>query len=120
MATRPLGSDTITLRVPTETVDTVDNTTYFTYADGAEIKNCNVQAFLMTQKFQEEFTIERESTRTFFRVFAPWTDETALITDKYRLLFRGVEYEVHALIGKWQHFSGKHNHVGFLIKLRIG
>lgn len=120
MPSRPLGSDTITIRVPTQTVDPRDNTVYYSFTDGAVIQGCNFQAFLMTEKFQEEFTVERETTRTFFRVFVPARPETAVITDKYRILFEGVEYEVHALLGKWRHFSGQENHYAFLVKRRIG
>lgn len=116
---RPLGSDTVTLRPPTVTTDTVDNTVYYTYADGAVIENCNFQPFLMTEKFQEEFTLERESSRTFFRVFAPHNADTAAITEKYQIKFQGDIYEVHALIGKWRFFSGSNNHIAFLCKRRL-
>jgi hypothetical protein len=116
--TRPLGNDTITLLVPTATVDSRDNTTYYTYTDGAIVTGCSFQPFLMTEKFQEEFTLERESSRTFFRVFMPATDDTLLVTDKYRIRFDGVIYEVHAQAGEWRHFSGRLNHVAFLCKRR--
>lgn len=117
--TRPLGNDTITLLVPTETVDTRDNTRYYTYTPGATVYNCSFQPFLMTEKFQEEFTTERESSRTFFRVFAPATPEVLAVTEKYQILFDGVVYEVHAVAGRWRHPSGTLNHVAFLCKLRL-
>lgn len=120
MPSWPLGSDTITLRVPTIVVDPTDNTNYYRYANGATVQNCSFQPFLMTEKFQEEFTIERESTRAFFRVFMPVTPETEAVTSTYRIVFDGDEYEVHSLIGKWRDFSGLKDHVAFLVKRRVG
>jgi hypothetical protein len=119
MPTRPLGPHTITILVPTEVVDTRDNTVYFEYVDGATVRNCNVQAFLPTEKFQEEFTTEREGARTFYRVYAPTNPYTLAIDDTYRLRHKGVIYEVHSLSGVWEHFSGASNHVAFLIKRRV-
>ena len=115
-----LGSDTITLRVPTLTVDSRDSTNYYTYSDGAVIRRCSFQPFLMTEKFQEENTNEREYTRTFYRVFVPWTTETEQINDTYRIVFEGYEYEVHALIGKWRRLNGSKHHIAFLCKRRKG
>lgn len=120
MPTRPLGPDTITIRVPVITVDTRDNTSYYDYVDGATIAHCSFQPFLMTEKFQEEFTVERQTTRTFYRVFVPVLPETLEITETYRIIFDGVEYQVHAVPGSWRHFSGKRNHIAFLVNLRIG
>lgn len=117
---RPLSGDTITLLVPSVVVDSRDNTRYYTHSPGATIKGCSFQPFLMTEKFQEEFTTERESTRTFYRVFVPWTADTALITEKYRILFEGEEFEVHAMIGKWRDFRRNQDHIAFLVKKRIG
>lgn len=115
-----LGLDTITLLVPTITVDSRDNTNYYTYIQGGVIRNCNVQPFLMTEKFQEEFTTEREGARTYYRVFAPWTPETEQVNDRYKILFAGVEYDVHSLAGRWQDFRGMKNHIAFLIKRIVG
>lgn len=119
MPSRPLGSDTITIRVPTLVHGSRGDMTY-EYADGAVIRACNFQPFIPSEKFQEEFTNERETTRTFYRLYVPWTTETEQITDRYRILFEGVEYEVHALTGKWKHFSGKKNHIAIMLKERIG
>lgn len=115
-----LGSDTITIRVPTLTVDARDNTNYTTYTDGATVRNCSFQPFLMTEKFQEENTVEREYTRTFYRVFVPWNTSTEQITDTYRIVHDDIEYEVHALIGKWKRLSGQKHHIAFLVKRRVG
>lgn len=114
----PLGHDTILLRPWTAVVEARGNTKYYEYSDGATVRHCNFQPFLMTEKFQEEFTIERESSRTFYRVFAPVTPETLLIDEKYHIVFEGVEYEVHAVPGEWRYFSGRKNHIAFLCKLR--
>lgn len=117
---RPLGPDTILLREPTIVVDSDDGTTYYEYSDGASIRNCYFQPFLMTEKFQEESTLERESSRTFFRVFVPWTSETEQILDTWRIVFEGTEYEVHAQEGRWRDFRGQKNHIAFLVKQRTG
>lgn len=119
MPTRPLGPHTITILDPVETIDTRDNTVTYTYATGATVKGCNVQAYLMTEKFQEEFTTEREGARAFYRVFAPTNAYTLAVTDKHRISFKGAVYEVHSLSGVWEHFSGASNHVAFLIKRRV-
>lgn len=115
---RPLGSDTIILQPPTEVVDTRDNTTYWTWADGATVRNCSFQPYLLTEKFQEEFTLERESSRTFCRVFVPVNDDTLLINEQYRIVFQGEQYEVHAITGEWRAFSGRKDHIAFLVKRR--
>lgn len=120
MPSRPLGPHTVYLMPPVLNVDTVGNTTYYTYPDLVEVRNSFFQPFLMTEKFQEEFTNERETTRTFYRVFVPWNSVTELITDEYRITFKGSVYEVHALIGEWSHFSGEQNHIAFLVKRREG
>lgn len=120
MPSRPLGSDTVTIRVPTTTIDPNDNTRYFSYADGATIQGCNIQPFLTTEKFQEEFTLEREATRTFFRLFMPISLETLAVDDTYRIVFQDIEYEIHAIPGEWRHFDGRKNHIAVLIKRRKG
>lgn len=120
MRHRRLGSDTITIRVPTLVSDTRDNTGYYEYEDGSVIRGCSFQPFLMTEKFQEEFTSERDATRTFYRVFVPWNTETEQITDKHRILFEGIEYEVHALRGQWRKLNGEKHHIAFLVKKRAG
>lgn len=117
---RPLGSDTITIRVPTKVVNVRDGSTSYSYANGAVIEDCSFQPYLMTEKFQEEFTLERESSRNFFRLFLPWTDVTEALTSEYRILFEGVEYEIHSEAGKWRDFRGVKNHLAFLVKLRRG
>jgi hypothetical protein len=74
----------------------------------------------MTEKFQEEMTTERDTTRTFYRVFAPWTTETEQIGYQYKILFEGEEYQVHALSGRWRDLRGQKNHIAFLVKRIIG
>lgn len=120
MPSRPLGSDVVTILVPSVTTDARDNTQYLSYSDGLTVHGCNFQPFMLTQKFQEEFTTERETTRTFFRVYMPALPEVEAITPKHKVRFGGVEYEVHSLIGKWRHFSGLKDHVAFLLKRREG
>lgn len=119
MPSRPLGNDTIIIRVPTIIVDSRDNTRYYTYSNGATVKNCNFQPYLMTEKFQEEFTTERESSRTFFRVFMPAIPAVLAMGETHRIMHDSIEYEVHALPGYWRHFSGVLNHVAFLCKRRL-
>lgn len=120
MRSRPLGNDTITILVPTVTVDTRDNTEYLTYTDGATIRNCSLQPFLMTEKFQEEYTTERESTRTFFRVFCPVLPEILEIDQTYQIRYADEVYEVHAIPGEWRALSGRPDHIAFLLKRRVG
>lgn len=120
MRSRPLGKDTIVILVPTVTVDTRDNTEYLVYTDGATVGDCSLQPFLMTEKFQEEYTTERESTRTFFRVFVPVLPETSAMDETYRIRFDGDVYEVHAIPGEWRSLGGRADHIAFLIKRRVG
>lgn len=120
MRSRPLGNDTITILVPTVVIDERDNTEYLEYSDGATVRNCSLQPFLMTEKFQEEYTTERESTRTFFRIFVPVNDDTLAINETYQIRFDGDIYEVHALPGEWRALNGRKDHIAFLVKRRIG
>lgn len=120
MPTRPLGHDTITIRVPTIVIDPDDGTHEYTFADGATVRNCNIQPFILSNKLQSEVTLEREHTTTFFRAWLPVSAVTLAINYTYRIRFKGVEYEVHAVPGEWRHFSGKQNHISFMLRLRIG
>lgn len=120
MRSRPLGNDTITILVPTVVIDERDNTQYLEYSDGVTVRNCSLQPFLMTEKFQEEYTTERESTRTFYRVFVPVTPETLEIDETYQVRFNGDVYEVHALPGEWRSLTGRLDHIAFLVKRRVG
>lgn len=120
MPTRPLGNDTITIRVPTIVIDPDDGTHQYIFADGATVRNCSIQPFVMSNKLQSEVTVERESTTTYFRAYLPVNIHTLAIEYTYRIVFAGNEYEVQAVPGEWRHFSGKKSHVAFLLKRRIG
>ena len=120
MLRKRLSSDTITILVPVVGRDPRDNTVYYTFTEGAVVEGCSFQPFLITQKFQEEFTTERDTSRAFFRVYMPWTSDTEQITDKYQIRFDGEDYEVHSLVGKWKDFRRAKNHIALLVKKRSG
>lgn len=119
---RDLGNDTITLKVPTEVLNTRDNSTYIDHDNTTlvVVPKCNVQPFLIAEKLQEEVTVERDYARTTWRVWAPSTPEVLALQKHDRVEFEGVEYEVYGFLGSWRRLTGANHHTQFIMELRSG
>lgn len=82
-----------------------------------DIRNCNVQPFILSEKYVSEIDIEREHVRQLLRCWVPpGTD--ILYTD--RVLWRGVEYDVMGITGFWDDLQGIESHRTILLRERIG
>lgn len=119
---RPLGNETITILKPVETVDTVDNTTYFSWTTPTEVEvsGCSFQPFLPSDKLQYEETRDRDFSRSTWRVYAPYTADVLAIQPHDRIRHLGQVYEVFGHTGSWRHLSGVGHHVQIIVQLREG
>ena len=118
----PLGNDTITLLKPTATTDTRDNTLYWSFTSPTEVvvNGCSVQPFLPSDKLQFEVTIDRDYSRSTWRVYAPPTTDVMAVKAHDRISFAGDEYEVFGNPGTWRNRHGVLHHVQIIIQVRLG
>lgn len=119
---RPLGSDTITLLIPDESIDIDGNATIIDFDSPTriDVPRCNVQPFLLAEKLQEEITVERDFARTTWRVWAPAIPAVRALQPHDRVEYDGVEYEVFGFEGTWKRLNGALHHCQFIIELRSG
>lgn len=82
-----------------------------------EIRNCNVQPFILSEKYVAEIDVEREHVRQLLRVWVP-AGTDIVYTDKVE--YRGVEYDVMGITGVWDDIQGFESHRNILLRERIG
>lgn len=86
-------------------------------ATETEVKFCNIQPFIMSEKLQVEDNRDREFSRTGFRIWAP-VNTDVLHTD--RIKFDDHVHESLGQAGVWTTLTGKYHHVDILCRRYIG
>jgi hypothetical protein len=116
---RPLGNDTVTiLRAPLVSVPRDGSLVRdWDNATTTSVTKCNVQPFPMAEKLVIEENRDREYVRSAYRVHAP---AGTRVEHTDRVIYNGDTYDVFGHMGEWHRFSGKENHVTFIIRLREG
>jgi len=116
-----LGTDSIIILNAELITNPRDNSLYRDWenATSVTVPHCNVQAFPLAEKLQFEFNLDREFTRSGFRVYAP--ANTAVFRTS-RVRWRDEEYDVHGEPGPWHALNppSRLDHVAFIIRLIAG
>lgn len=84
----------------------------------ASIDSCSVQPFLMAEKLQVEYSLEREYSQTSWRIFAPTT--TVVIEPTDWVKWRGEIYEVFGFPGVWRDSFPDLDHTEIIMRKRRG
>lgn len=114
-----LGSQVIT-RIRAElAVSSRDNSKFRDWdnASRTDVRNCNVQPFIASEKYVAEIDVWREHVRQLLRCWLPAGTEF-LYTD--RVEYRGVEYDVMGIQSVWDDIQGKESHRVIMLRERIG
>lgn len=116
---RPLGIETITILRAPLVASSRDNSQQRDWPNAVthDLLQCNVQPFILSEKYTAEINTEREYLTVLFKVWAP-AGSDVLYTD--RAQWRGTEYEILGLTGNWDHIMGGEHHKSFLLRLRQG
>ncbi len=116
---RALGVETITIVRASLVASSRDNSLQRDWdaATTHTLKGCNVQPFILSEKYTAEVNNEREYLTVLFKVWCP-AGSDVIYTD--RATWRGTEYEVLGLTGQWDHIMGPEHHKTFLLRLREG
>jgi len=116
---RPLGVETLTVCRAPLTVSARDNSEYRDWANEVQtqVGGCNVQPFILSEKYTAELNSERDYLTVLFKVWAP-SGMDIVYTDQ--VIWRGTRYEVLGFAGQWDHIMGPAHHRSFLLRLRTG
>lgn len=116
---RPLGRESVTIIRADLVPSSRDGSLFRDWANATETTytGCNVQPFILSEKFQSEDTKDREFARWTLRVWGP-AGMDVQYTDRCR--WRGVTYEALGLIQIWSHIMGPDHHTSFAIRERVG
>lgn len=116
---RPLGREQVTIIRAEFVENSRDGSKERDWANATRTtyKGCNVQPFILSEKFQSEDTKDREFARWTLRVWGPASMDVQY-TD--RVEWRGTVYEALGLIQVWSHLMGPDNHVSFAMRDRVG
>lgn len=116
---RPLGKEKITViraeLVPVSRDGDLERD--WDNATRTTISGCNVQPFILSEKFLSEDMKDREFLRYSLRVWGP-AGMDVVYTD--RAEWRGKEYEVLGLNQTWSHIMGPDHHTSFVLVERVG
>lgn len=114
-----LGVQVIT-RLRAELVNSARDNSFYRDWDNpsrTDIRNCNVQPFIISEKYVSEIDVEREHVRQLLRCWVP-VGTDFVYTD--RAEFRGVVYDVLGIQGVWDDLQGMESHRVILLRERIG
>lgn len=116
---RPLGREKVTVVRAPLVENARDGSEFRDWANAARTtySGCNVQAFILSEKFQSEDTKDREFGRWTLRVWGPPGMDVEY-TD--RLEWRGQTYEGLGLVQIWSHIMGPDHHTSFAMRQRVG
>lgn len=116
---RPLGREVIVIKRAPLVENDRDGSLERDWSQATErtYKGCNVQAYILSEKFQTEDTKDREFLRFTLRVWGPPGMDVVHTDD---VVYRGQTYEVLGLTQNWSHLMGPDHHTSFAMRQRIG